>query len=141
MAATLAKRRKRLADPGRVLSCSNIYFTEKILQVSHAKFLEDWLNARSAAERPPLPHGIDLVRYDPDYLPAVATANYDLTLQILQNQTKNYLCIPHTHLNRKLFSEVDNLQGPCGMRGLVEEMIKLWTWGNGMAIRSPRVFQ
>ncbi|XP_006453920.1 hypothetical protein AGABI2DRAFT_140058 [Agaricus bisporus var. bisporus H97] len=101
VAATLAKRRKRLADP-----------------VSHAKFLEDWLNARSAAERPPLPHGINLVRYDPDYLPAVATANYDLTLQILQNQTKNYLCIPHTHLNRKLFSEVDNLQGPIRIWGI-----------------------
>ncbi|KAF7761304.1 hypothetical protein Agabi119p4_10713 [Agaricus bisporus var. burnettii] len=96
----LSKRRERLADPE-----------------GHRSFIETWLNAGSAAERTKLPAGMDLVRYDPDYLPDVATANYDLGIKLLLNHSNNYICIPHTKLDRKLISNVDNLEGPVQIWG------------------------
>lgn len=95
-----------------------IYFVLKFNLVAHREFIEAWLNARSAAERPELPDGIELVRFDPDYLPRVATADYHLAIELLLNHSNNYLCIPHIKLNRKLISNVDNLEGPVQIWGI-----------------------
>ncbi|EKM77072.1 hypothetical protein AGABI1DRAFT_130798 [Agaricus bisporus var. burnettii JB137-S8] len=99
-ASVLIKQRIRLSD-----------------EVAHRQFVEDWLNATSPAERPDLPDGIELVRYDPKYLPDVAMADYDLAIQLLLNQSNNYLCIPHIKLNRRLVSAIDNLEGPVQILG------------------------
>jgi hypothetical protein len=92
-------------------------FVTKFCLATHREFAEKWLNARSAAERPEFPKGIELIRLDPDYLPDVATADYRLAIQLLSNHSNNYLCIPHTKLNRKLVSHVDNLEGPTRIWG------------------------
>ncbi|KAF7761297.1 hypothetical protein Agabi119p4_10706 [Agaricus bisporus var. burnettii] len=97
---TLMKQRERLSDP-----------------TAHKKFVEDWLNTRSGAQRPDFPKGIELVRLDPEYLPAAIAIDYHLSCLLLLNNTTNFLCISHVKLDRKIVSRVDNLEGPVRIWG------------------------
>jgi hypothetical protein len=111
------KQRNRMTNEGIAIFFKYSYSSLTFTVASHRQFAERWLDTWPTAECPEFPAGIDLIRYDPDYLPDIATTNYDLAIELLLNNSNNYLCIPHTKLNRKLVSYIDNLEGPVQIWG------------------------